>query len=187
MEKEYFCVVILFIGLCHGVSEAIECTERGRFPNDESADCRGYTMCLLGGLTNFTQYKLMCPMGSVYSHLEKQCTNATNYKCYPNFNCTSVGNFEDPESTDCSSYVACIEGLGTIGTPRVVGCPSNTLFNPTVGVCVNDTEFTCVTPKLTVVEKPPSGEASEKPSNAVNTNLPISIMYFIILLLFTLN
>ncbi|KAJ8725151.1 hypothetical protein PYW07_016109 [Mythimna separata] len=143
MDKKYFCVVILFIGLCHGVSKAIECTERGRFPNDESADCRGYTMCLLGGLTNFTQYKLMCPMGSVYSHLEKQCTNASNYKCLPNFNCTSVGNFEDPESSDCSSYVACIDGMGSIGTPRVLHNEILTIDHDVTLNCMRSRYFDC--------------------------------------------
>ncbi|KAJ8725152.1 hypothetical protein PYW07_016110 [Mythimna separata] len=110
MEQKYVCVIILFFG-CHGVSKAIECTAQGRFPNDESADCRGYTMCLQSGLTNFTQYKLTCPIGSVYNHLEEECTNVANYKCISNFNCTNIGNFAVPESTDCSSYIACSEAL----------------------------------------------------------------------------
>lgn len=172
------------------MSKATECTTRGRFPNDESADCRGYTMCLLGGLTNFTQYKLMCPMGSVYSHLEGQCTNALNYKCFPNFNCTSVGNFAVPDSSDCSSYVACIESLSSVGTARVVGCPRNTLFNSTAGLCVNDTVFSCTTPKLNhgviVVEEPPTGRdevVGDPTNNAVITNTSLSMIYTIILLL----
>lgn len=126
------------------MSQALECTTRGRFPNDETDDCRGYTMCLMGGLTNFTQYKLLCPMGSVYSHLEQQCTNATNYKCYPTYNCTSTGNFAYLEKDDCSSYVACIQGLGNLGTARLIQCPQSMLFNPEVGVCVNSTEYACI-------------------------------------------
>lgn len=147
-------------------------------------------MCLLGGLTNFTQYKLMCPMGSVYSHLDKQCTNATNYKCFPNFNCTGVGNFVVPDSTDCSSYVACIEGLGSVGTARVVRCPPNKLFDSTAGVCVNNTDFTCTTLKINVVEGVTVAETTTVPEevsdmpagNAVIATVSFSMFYSIILL-----
>lgn len=101
-------------------------------------------MCLMGGLTNFTQYKLLCPLGSVYSHLEQQCTNATTYKCIPTYNCANTGNFANLEKTDCSSYVACIQGLGNLGTARLIECPQNMLFNPESGICVNSTEFACI-------------------------------------------
>ncbi|KAF9805056.1 hypothetical protein SFRURICE_000903 [Spodoptera frugiperda] len=149
MDTKYLCVVLLFVGLCHGVSEASDCTARGRFPNDGNGagDCRGYTICLMGGLTNFTQYKLNCPEGFVYSHLEYQCTNATNYQCYPTFNCSSVGNFAVPGSSDCSAFIACPEGLLGINTARKVSCPPHTLFNVTAGACQNSSEFSC-TPKV---------------------------------------
>ena len=169
------------------MSKASECTARGRFPNDETAECRGYTMCLLGGLTNFTQYKLNCPMGSVYSHIEEQCTNATNYKCYPDFNCTGVGNFAVPESTDCTSYVACIEGLSNVGTARLVGCPSNTLFNATAGVCINSTVFNCPTPEINVnkgvivVKQPPTREGMPGAASS-NTNVSFMMLCSVIVL-----
>ncbi|CAB3235945.1 unnamed protein product [Arctia plantaginis] len=37
-----YLVLFLFIGLCHRVSQTTSCTERGKFPNDENHDCRGY-------------------------------------------------------------------------------------------------------------------------------------------------
>lgn len=141
-------------------------------------------MCLLGGLTNFTQYKLKCPMGSVYSHIEEQCTNATNYKCYPDFNCTGVGNFAVPETTDCSSYVACIEGLSNVGTARFVGCPENTLFNSTAGACVNATEFTCPTLNhgVIVLEQPSTGREGIAAGASSNANVSFLMLCSFILL-----
>ncbi|KAJ8727117.1 hypothetical protein PYW08_015514 [Mythimna loreyi] len=194
MEKKYVYVIILFFGFCHGRSKDTGCTTQGKFLNDESADCRGYTMCLLSGLTNFTQYKFMCPIGFVYNHLEEKCTKATNYKCIPNFKCTSVGNFAVPKITDCSSYIACIEGLGKISTARLVGCPSNTFFNSTAGICVNDTVFSCKTFKLNqdvIAIDPPTGGVDvpdeTTSSRGAATYISLAMVYFIILLLSVLK
>lgn len=136
-------------------------------------------MCLLGGLTNFTQYKLMCPMGSVYSHLEAQCTNATNYKCYPTYNCSGIGNFANPETSDCASFVACIEGLGGIGTARLVECPPNMLFNSTV--CVPSTEFNCTTLKINTNRVVEEHVVRLPNNNTINNTIGINVNFSLLL------
>lgn len=88
------------------------------------------------------QYKLTCPLGSVYSHSEQQCTTATTYMCLSNYTCNFIGNYENPEAEDCSSYVACVMGLVDLVTARRVTCPVSQVFSPTVG-CVNETEYIC--------------------------------------------
>lgn len=136
----------LLQGLCHGVSKATECTARGRFPNNEADDCRGYTMCLLGGASGFTQYNLTCPLSFVYSHLEQKCTNATNYECLPSFRCNTTGKLI---SNNCSSYIACTEGINEIVTARKVECPTGEVFNPLEAACVNNTTYECTTVTIT--------------------------------------
>ncbi|KAJ0179469.1 hypothetical protein K1T71_005181 [Dendrolimus kikuchii] len=131
------CIVLEF-GLHRTISEASECTDRGRYPSNEGSDCQGYTMCLIGGTTNFTQYNIKCPTGFIYSHLEQQCTNVTSYHCLPTYNCTNPGNLVNPDSENCTSYIACIEGISELVTARLIQCPLNTTFNPATGDCVND-------------------------------------------------
>lgn len=132
-------------------------------------------MCLLGGITNFTQYKLNCPQGSIYSHLEQQCTNATNYKCYPSFNCTVVGNFINPESENCSTYISCIQGMNDLATARLIQCPVDTIFNGTSGECVDKNLSTCYTSIVKPVTKHPLDEPNT--IDLVNIHIHKDVQY----------
>ncbi|XP_028038056.1 uncharacterized protein LOC114248842 [Bombyx mandarina] len=138
MNKLLKCVVLM--GLCESVSQTSLCTARGRYPNNDVEDCRGYTMCLMGGANNFTQYRLTCPIGFVYSHKEQQCTNITSYSCHESYNCTSRGYFA---SESCTSYIACVEAINGLATARLVKCPMNTVFNPEDGLCVHVNSYKC--------------------------------------------
>lgn len=137
-------IISYLLQICYrSVTKASQCTDRGRYPSNEGNDCRGYIMCLIGGTTNFTQYKLTCPKGFIYSHLEQQCTNVTSYHCIPTYDCTSPGNFPNVDIKNCTSYIACVEGIDEMVTARLVQCPSNTVFNPGLETCINETEYKC--------------------------------------------
>ncbi|KOB57813.1 Uncharacterized protein OBRU01_25633, partial [Operophtera brumata] len=133
---------ILVVGLCHDASKATECNSRGRFPNNDEADCRGYTMCLPMGGT-FMQYKLTCPLGSVYSHVEQQCTTSTSYRCLPSYVCNNTGSFQDSMNENCTSFISCVQGLSDFVTARKSECPASQVFSPGEGICVNETEYIC--------------------------------------------
>lgn len=91
----------------------------------------------------FYQYDLACPPGFIYNHFDSQCANATGYQCLPTYNCTTLGNIENPAKNDCMSYITCIDGLSGIVTARVVDCPNGTVFSPVEKNCVNETRFKC--------------------------------------------
>lgn len=99
----------------------------------------------------FMQYKLTCPLGSVYSHAEQQCTTAPTYKCLSNYTCKAIGNYEDVDSENCTSYVACVMGLIDIVAARRMECPVSLVFSPGVG-CVNETEYVCNAQTTVVTE-----------------------------------
>ncbi|KAJ2950630.1 hypothetical protein O0L34_g8886 [Tuta absoluta] len=153
--------IFLFAGLYTGVNT--ECMVRGRFPNDITEDCRGYTTCIATATNTFYQYNLACPPSFVYNHFDSQCSNATGYYCLPSYNCTKIGNYQNPDSTDCMSYVSCIQGLDAL-TARLVDCPANTVYSPIEEFCVEDTAYTC--PSATPKPDVPMSEPDVSQQNA---------------------
>ncbi|CAH0721552.1 unnamed protein product, partial [Brenthis ino] len=135
---------------------------RGRFPNNTHSDCRGYTMCLGGGgATGFTNYNLLCPDQFIYSHLESQCTNVTSYQCLHEHDCTQDGDYPNPASKDCKSYIACVKDLNNIISARLISCAPDTIFSDTEKGCINETLFKCniVTEKPIVLQVPISNSS----------------------------
>lgn len=126
---------------------ARQCTGPGKFPNDQLGSCQGFTMCLIAGAGNFAQLNLTCPPGFIYNHVHSQCTNVTGYQCEPDYNCTNIGNFPNPFSDDCFSYIACVEGVNDMITARSIECQEGQIFVPLNGSCIfhNDTLFRCHT------------------------------------------
>lgn len=178
------------------MSQTTSCRERGKFPSDENHDCKGYVICLIGGINNFTQYQLSCPQGSIYSHLEQQCTNATNYKCYPNFNCTSVNNFTTPGNADCGSksFISCIMGINEMATARLLECPLNTTFDSNLKMCIDERQSKC---NISIVNPYPSLTNHNQtkinittttlrpshPNNAVSISINVHYMLVFIIIL----
>lgn len=104
-------------------------------------------MCINGGGGTFYQYNLTCPQSYLFSPLDNLCT--TTFTCLnitTPFTCQSLGAFENPVSKDCSTFIACIEGLQNMTTPRLVECGDGTVFSPLARACVNETEYVCEKP-----------------------------------------
>ncbi|CAG4941279.1 unnamed protein product [Colias eurytheme] len=146
-----FMGLLLLLGI-NNVSDA--CTQTGRFPNNLEPECRGFVMCLKGA-AGFMQYNLICPEHSIFSHLDNQCTNVTEYKCWPNYNCTKEEDIIEPLNENCTSYISCVKDFNNIFTARLIDCPLNTVFNGSMCVekdvyqCRKKTETT-TTPKNTL-------------------------------------
>lgn len=137
--------IVKFIlqGLCRGVSKAADCDRTGKYPNDELPNCRGFTTCTPIGMSNFYKYNLPCPETFIFNHFDNQCSNATGYRCFTDYNCTTIGNFEYLGSENCTSYLACVQGLTNVVTARLIDCTLDKVFNPDVGYCVARAEYTC--------------------------------------------
>ncbi|XP_045764147.1 uncharacterized protein LOC123866542 isoform X2 [Maniola jurtina] len=172
-----------------GTSEETVCRTRGRLPNNLTPDCRGYTMCLMGA-GGYAKFDLLCPENSIYSHLENQCTNVTSYQCLSDYNCTQEGNFVDPSSENCTSYIACVKDLRAITTARLITCQSNEVFSPRESMCVNETLYNC-----NLINEPPkvlevsvdqfpsiSGNFSLKSSAYANTLGSLLTVFFALLI-----
>lgn len=105
--------------------------------------CRGFTTCTPIGTGIFYSYNLLCPASFIFNHFDKQCSNATGYKCFPDYNCTTVGNFDYQDNENCTSYIACVKGLSNFVTPRLITCSQGKIFSPDVRNCVPNMEYDC--------------------------------------------
>ncbi|CAG9792119.1 unnamed protein product [Diatraea saccharalis] len=126
-------------------TRAKQCTSPGKYSHDETGNCRGYALCLMAGLNSFTQYNIICPQGFIYNHIHQQCTNETSYQCVHNYNCSKSGLFPSSTNENCTSYIACVEGLDDTITARSIDCPSGYIFDSIVSFCVklNETSYKC--------------------------------------------
>ncbi|CAK1578570.1 unnamed protein product [Parnassius mnemosyne] len=108
-------------------------------------------MCI-SGAAGYMEYNLTCPETFIFSHIENLCTNVTSYKCFPDYNCTAVGNFEADSTENCRAFISCVEGISGLVAPRLIECPQGTVFNLTENSCVNETLHKCnKSPKVLTV------------------------------------
>ncbi|XP_013185619.2 probable endochitinase [Amyelois transitella] len=150
----------LFLVLCIAwqAHAAVNCTSAGRFADTDDTTCQNYTLCVYNSTSGtFISYNYTCPTTSVFSPTISACTASTNYVCNVTNTtdssssvCTADGYVADPSSTDCSSYIECVEVNGTY-TETTYTCPNGTYFNPNTTLCESDynctttSTFTCTT------------------------------------------
>ncbi|XP_041972655.1 uncharacterized protein LOC121728552 [Aricia agestis] len=127
---------------------AVNCTATGagRFAEPDDTTCQNYTLCVLSGST-YLSYDYVCPTTSLFNPNTAMCT--TDYTCPTTTTnttstsiCTAEGYFADSNSTDCSSYIECVDINGTY-TETTFTCPNNTYFNPNTTLCESD--YNCTT------------------------------------------
>ncbi|XP_049865526.1 uncharacterized protein LOC126366461 [Pectinophora gossypiella] len=147
--------ISIFLVLCMawGAHGEVNCTATGigRFADTSDTTCQNYTLCVLDTTTNtYSSYNYTCPTTSVFNPNTAQCTAASNYNCSSSAVCTADGYVADPDVTDCSSYIECVEIDGTF-TETTYTCPDSTYFNPDTTNCESDyecttsTDFSCTT------------------------------------------
>ncbi|CAG9792117.1 unnamed protein product [Diatraea saccharalis] len=140
----------LVLALTCQVYCAVDCntTGAGRIAEPTDNTCTQYTFCVFdSNNNNYLSYNYTCPTNSFFNPNTAQCSS--NYVCNitsANSICTSDGFIADPSSTDCTSYIECVNISGTFVTTNYT-CPATTFFNPSTTLC--ELEYTCPTPTFT--------------------------------------
>ncbi|CAD0198708.1 unnamed protein product [Chrysodeixis includens] len=123
---------------------AVNCatTGAGRHPDLADPTCKNYTLCIYVKTSNsYLSYNTVCPSVTLFDPKISRCTSPNNFKCQvsvpPKSVCTAEGFIPDPNSSNCSSYIECIDINGTFGEWKY-DCPKNTYFNPNSSFCEPD-------------------------------------------------
>ncbi|KAI8440412.1 hypothetical protein MSG28_001732 [Choristoneura fumiferana] len=151
----YHCPTTSMLCCAWQVHAAVNCTSAGRFADPDDTTCKNYTYCVYDSSTGtYLSYNYVCPTTSVFNPNSAQCTASTNYVCNVTTTttntsvCTSDGYIADPSSTNCSSYIECVEIDGSY-TETTYTCPDDTYFDPNTTLCESDynctssSTFTC--------------------------------------------
>ncbi|CAH0721553.1 unnamed protein product, partial [Brenthis ino] len=142
--------IVLFLVLCliWQAQAAVNCTAAGRFAEPDDTTCKNYTLCIALSDSTFASYNYVCPTTSLFNPTTSLCT--TNYVCnvtsdttnttVNNTVCTEDGFVADPSSTNCTTYIQCVEVNGTF-TESSLTCPTDTFYNPNTTLC--ETDYNC--------------------------------------------
>ena len=155
----YFVQVLTNTWLAHA---AVNCSETGggRFADPDDDTCRNYTICIYVKDTDiYIMYNTICPNTSVFDPKASKCTSPDRYDCSKRTAvvsipeqfkiCSSDGYIEDPDHTNCSTYIQCVNILGAFTQLRH-SCPPTTYYNPNTTLCDPfykcPKEWTCSSP-----------------------------------------
>ncbi|KAJ0179468.1 hypothetical protein K1T71_005180 [Dendrolimus kikuchii] len=152
MEQKSFTIVILVLACSWQASAAYNCTSAGRYADPDDTTCQIYYLCVYDSSTDtFLSYEYECPTTSVFNPNSAKCTDSSNYTCNVTSSnstssnssvCTSDGYVADPDSTNCTSYIECVEVNGTY-IETTYTCPNSTYFDPNTTLCESD--YNCTT------------------------------------------
>ncbi|XP_050563572.1 uncharacterized protein LOC126912985 [Spodoptera frugiperda] len=151
-------IVVFMLSVCAWQAHALaNCTAtgNGRHPDPADSTCKNYTLCTYISSNNtYAAYTYVCPTTSLFDPTVSLCT--TTYTCPANTTntttsvCTDDGYIPDPNASNCSSYIECVNINGTfIETPLT--CPPSTFYNPNSTFCeatyncTISTPFSCTT------------------------------------------
>ncbi|XP_072941884.1 uncharacterized protein [Epargyreus clarus] len=147
MECNYVLSLLVVLVLSWEAHAAVNCSETGagRFADPDDTTCKNYTLCSYSSSTGtYSSYDYVCPSTSLFNPSTSACTVSSDFVCNvtstTNTSCTADGFFVDPSSTNCSSYIECIEIDGTFLETSYT-CPDDTNFNPNTTLC--DSDYTC--------------------------------------------
>ncbi|XP_058464739.1 uncharacterized protein LOC131438625 [Malaya genurostris] len=129
------------------------CSTTGRYPNSDGTGCRSYKYCLQGANGELLEIVWTCPAETLFNPAESRCV--TNYTCSQSetttplvpvsqnasFVCTGKGRFPDQTSTNCETFVICVESADGGFAGYTLKCPNGTLFNTEQGRCTSN--FKC--------------------------------------------
>lgn len=136
-----FHFVLLFQVLCFAwqVNGAVTCTANGRYADPADTTCKNYTLCVSLSNGSYLSYNYVCPSVSLFDPSTAQCSNS--YVCNVTTPvCLTEGFFTDPKSSNCSTFISCVNVSGTF-VQTTLTCPSNTYYDPVTTLC--ETDYTC--------------------------------------------
>ncbi|XP_061706008.1 uncharacterized protein LOC133516954 [Cydia pomonella] len=149
MDSRFGAAVFLVLCCVWQAHAAVNCTSAGRFADPDDTTCQNYTLCVYDSSTGtYLSYNYVCPTTSVFNPNTAQCTASTNYVCNVTTTntttsvCTEDGYIADPDSTNCTSYIECVEINGTF-VETTYTCPDDTYYNPNTTLCESD--YNCTT------------------------------------------
>ncbi|KAJ8727115.1 hypothetical protein PYW08_015512 [Mythimna loreyi] len=131
---KHIIIVVFMLSVCAWQAHAaVNCTATGagRQADPDDTTCKNYTLCVYVSSSNtYVSYDYVCPTTSFFNPALSQCTN--NYTCPANSTnsnttssvCTADGFFADPNSSNCSSYIECVNIDGTY-LETTYTCPDN--------------------------------------------------------------
>ncbi|KAM3968052.1 uncharacterized protein ACR2FA_005043 [Aphomia sociella] len=130
---------------------AVNCTATGagRYADTDDTTCQNYTLCVLNSTSGtYISYNYVCPTTSVFNPTTSQCTASSNYVCNVTNTtssvCTEDGYIADPDSTNCTTYIECVEIDGSY-IETTYTCPDDTYFDPNTTLCEADYNCTSTT------------------------------------------
>ncbi|XP_039745898.1 uncharacterized protein LOC120623756 [Pararge aegeria] len=139
MDGKWSIAVFLILCFAWQVKSAVTCAANGRYPDPADTSCKNYTLCVARSNGSFIGYNYICPSTSLFNPAIAQCT--TNYVCNVTTSvCTTEGFFADPNGTNCSTFISCVNVSGTF-VQTAMSCPSNTFYNPVTTLC--ETNYVC--------------------------------------------
>ncbi|GBP56914.1 hypothetical protein EVAR_33970_1 [Eumeta japonica] len=141
MQSQLLLCTIIALTLASSTSATVNCTQtgNGRYPEPGDTTCKNYTLCVYDSSTSaYLAYDYICPTTSVFNPNTHLCTSSDDYTCNTTTSvCTSDGYVANPNSTDCSSYIECVEINGTY-VETVYSCPDGTYYDPDTTYCEYD-------------------------------------------------
>ncbi|KAJ8725149.1 hypothetical protein PYW07_016107 [Mythimna separata] len=147
MAKQIIIAVVVLSVCAWQAHAAVNCTATGagRQADPDDTTCKNYTLCVYVSSSNtYVSYDYVCPTTSFFDPSVSQCTNS--YTCPANTTnstssvCTADGFFADPNASNCSSYIECVNINGTY-TETSYTCPDTTYYNPNTTLC--DASYNC--------------------------------------------
>lgn len=132
---------------------AVNCTSTGagRFADPDDTTCQNYTLCVyVSSSASYVSYNYVCPTTSLFNPTTGLCT--ADYTCNVTTTntttsvCTADGYIADPSSTNCTTYIQCVE-INSTFTETTLTCPDDTFFNPNTTLCESD--YNCTTTAAT--------------------------------------
>ncbi|XP_063530441.1 uncharacterized protein LOC134741547 [Cydia strobilella] len=144
MDSRFGVAVFLVLCCMWQAHAAVNCTAAGRFADPDDTTCQNYTLCVYDSSTStYLSYNYVCPTTSVFNPNTAQCTASTNYVCNVTTSvCTEDGYIADPDSTNCTTYIQCVEINGTF-VETTYTCPDDTYYDPNTTLCESD--YNCTT------------------------------------------
>lgn len=137
-------------------TEINDCSESGRFANEDDKLCATYFLCSRDPEGNWFKQLVRCPSGTVFSSERKRCLDHTEFTCpistttteepltsptkttpeAPQEECVGAGRSPNTEDTTCKTFYLCSLNSDNELVRALFKCPEGTIFSTESSKCV---------------------------------------------------